>query len=140
MIATARRLRDGQTFPMMLTALDFKSLREKHNADLLDEIVAVQPYVTKTAFMGCGLFETEFERKGRRCHAQAALSTFELMQWPQAGDAGQFEGFPISAEPAESRSSDRRTMDRAAKRVHGVLHRVLAMTTRSIVEHVEKEV
>lgn len=140
-IATARRLRDGQTSPMMLTAPDFKSLREKHNADLLDEIVAVQPYVAKTGFMGCGLFETEFQRKGRRCDAQAALSTFELAQWPQE-DARRFECFQSAAEVPESCSSslERRKVDRSAKRVHGVLHRVLAMTTRSIVEHVQREV
>lgn len=140
-IATARRLRDGQTSPMMLTASDFKSLREKHNADLLDEIVAVQPYVAKTAFMGCGLFETEFQRNGRQSDEQAALSTFELAQWPQE-DARRFEGFQSAAEPPESRSLslERRKVDRSAKRVHGVLHRVLAMTTRGIVEHVEREV
>ncbi|CAN0183195.1 unnamed protein product, partial [Laminaria digitata] len=142
-IATARRLRGGQTSPMMLTASDFKSLREKHNADLLDEIIAVQPYVAKTAFMGCGLFETEFQRKGRHCDAQAALSTFELAQWPpQEQDARRFEDFQSAAEVPESRSlsSGWRKVDRSAKRVHGVLHRVLAMTTRSIVEHVESEV
>lgn len=140
-IATARRLRDGQTSPMLLTASDFKSLREKHNADLLDEIVAVQPNVAKTAFMGCGLFETEFQRKGRHCDAQAALSTFELAQWPQE-DVRQCEGFQSAAELPEGRSmnSEKRTVDMSAKRVHGVLHRVLAMTTRTIVEHVEREV
>ncbi|CAM9623387.1 unnamed protein product, partial [Sphacelaria rigidula] len=62
-IATARRLRDDKTTAVMLTASDITSLREKHNAHLLDEIVAVQPYVTRKPFSGCGLFETTFIRK-----------------------------------------------------------------------------
>lgn len=137
-IAMARRLRGNKTYPIMLTASDLKDLREKHNVHLLDEIVAIQPYVTKKPFAGCGLFETEFERKGRHRSAQAALATYELARWP-AEDVQWFQEFEPCVDSPDDRDC-RRRRDSSAKRVHGVIHRVLAMTTKGIVEHVEREV
>lgn len=153
-IAMGRRLREGRTCPVMLTAQDLASLREKHNAHLLDEIVAIQPLFVKNPFTGCGLFETEFERKGCKRSAQAALGTYELGRWPEE-DVKWFDLFdPPSGGGVDADScfhrpaarggatfaQQRRRNNPPAKRVHGVLHRMLATTTKQIVEHVEREV
>lgn len=145
-IATARRLRDGQTYAVMLTASDLKSLREKHNAHLLDEIVAIQPYVTKKTFSGCGLFETEFERQAPCRGAQAVLATHELARWPEE-DVTWSDDFAVpgggvseSREASDQARVAERQRASSAKRVHGVLHRVLATATKTVVEHVEREV
>lgn len=146
-IATARRLREGRTYPVMLTARDIKSLREKHNAHLLDEIVAIQPYILKNPFTGCGLFETEFERKGRKRPSPATLATYELLQWPEE-EVKWFDDFraPCVNSPARPDKRARGTLASkrqgrcSAKRVHGVVHRLLATTTKQIVDHVEREV
>ncbi|CAN0342759.1 unnamed protein product, partial [Pylaiella littoralis] len=153
-IATGRRLREGRIYPVMLTAPDLKSLREKHNAHLLDEIVAIQPFLAKTPFTGCGLFETEFERKGCKRSAQAALGTYELLQWPEE-DVKWFDIFdpPLggsadgdswfdrpAARGGVTFAEQRKRRSSSAKRVHGILHRILATTTTQMVEHVEREV
>lgn len=138
-IATARRLKGGQAYVVMLTAADLRAVREKHNAHLLDEIVVIQPYLTRKPFGGCGLFETEFERTGRRRAAQAVLATFELARWPRE-DVKWFEDFEPCANAPAGRVRAQKSRDGSAERVHGVLHRVLAATTRSIVEHVENQV
>lgn len=150
-IATARRLLGGRTYPVMLTARDLRSLREKHNAHLLDEIVAIQPLVAKNPFTGCGLFETEFRRKGRKRSAQAALVTHELARWPEKDVSwfdepgptfvdGSFEG-SVDARGDGTFSQNRLGRDNtAAKRVHGIIHRLLATTTKKVVEHIEREV
>lgn len=137
----------------MLTASDLTSLREKHNAHLLDEIVAIQPFLVKNPFTGCGLFETEFERKGCKRSAQAALGTYELLRWPEE-DVKWFDIFDPPSGSVDVDSFFNRPAARggatfvqqrtrhspSAKRVHGVLHRMLATTTKQIVEHVEREV
>ncbi|CAM9830500.1 unnamed protein product [Scytosiphon promiscuus] len=145
-IATARKLREGKPCAMMLTMLDLKSLREKHNAHLLDQIIAIQPFVARNPFAGCGLFETEFERKGRSRTAPAALSTYELLQWPE--DIKWFDDFEqprvdsgsVSDTRGENDSAERGRRNGSAKRMHGVLHRMLATTTKQIVEYVERKV
>lgn len=132
----------------MLTARDIKSLREKHNAHLLDEIVAIQPFVTKNPFTGCGLFETEFERKGRkRRTSPATLATYELARWPEE-EVKWFDDFGSPCVDSFTRPNRKagemftrgRRRNGSAKRVHGVLHRLLATTTKQIVDHVEREV
>jgi len=151
-IATARRLKGGRTYPVMLTARDMRSLREKHNAHLLDEIVAIQPLVAKNPFTGCGLFETEFRRKGRKRSAQAALATHELARWreedvkwfdesgPTLFVNGSFTGSG-GARGDETFSQFCRGRDSTAtKRVHGIIHRLLATTTKKVVEHIERVV
>lgn len=148
-IATGRRLREGRTYPVMLTVPDLMSLREKHNAHLLDEIVAIQPFLAKNPFTGCGLFETEFERKGCKRTAQAALGTYELLRWPEE-DVRWFDDnfdpscnadtFNRPAARGGATFAQQRRKHGSAKRVHGVLHRMLATTTKQIVEHVEREV
>lgn len=131
----------------MLTARDIKSLREKHNAHLLDEIVAVQPFVIKNSFTGCGLFETEFERKGRKRTSPATLATYELLRWPeeevkwsQACGSSCVDSFTRPSRRAGEISARQRRRNGSAKRVHGILHRLLATTTKQIVGHVEREV
>ncbi|CAM9726505.1 unnamed protein product, partial [Hapterophycus canaliculatus] len=148
-VATARKLGEGENKPhvVMLTALDLKSLREKHNAHLLDQIIAIQPFVARNPFTGCGLFETEFERKGRSRTAQAALATYELLRWPE-DDVKWFDdieqppvnsvGMPDTGGEVDSAGFGGRSG--SAKRVHGVLHRMLAATTKQIVEYIEREV
>lgn len=146
-IATARRLRDGRTYPVLLTARDIQSLREKHNAHLLDEIVAIQPFVLKNPFTECGLFETDFERKGVKRTSAATLATYELVRWPEE-EVKWFGGVGSSGADSLTRPSGRageicaqqRRRKGSAKRVHGVVHRLLATTTKQIVEHVEREV
>lgn len=145
-IATARKLREGKPYVIMLTALDLKSLREKHNAHLLDQIVAIQPFVARNPFTGCGLFETEFVRKGRSRTAQAALATYELLRWPEE-DVKWFDDFErprdcdtILDARSEVGSTGLGRRNGSATRVHGVLHRMLATTTRQIVEYIEREV
>lgn len=146
-IATARRLIEGRTYPVMLTARDIEALREKHNAHLLDEIVAIQPFVVKNPFTGCGLFETEFERKGRKRTSPAMLATYELLRWPEE-EMKWFDDFASSYADSVTRPhwrigeihTQKRRRSGSSKRVHGVLHRLLATTTKQIVEHVEREV
>lgn len=137
-IATARRLKEGHMCVVLLTANDLKSLREKHNAHLLDEIVMIQPFVAKNSYAGCGLFETEFVRKGHR-GAQVPLATYELVHWPEV-DIKWSEDFQPYAGKPESRSIGRWRENSSPKRVHGILHQMLAKTTKNIVEHVEREV
>lgn len=140
-IAIARRLREGRTYAVLLTEVDLKSLREKHNAHLLDEIVVIQPYMEKTSFTGCGLFETEFQRNGRHRGAQATLATYELSRWPEADIKWSTE-FANGADRAGSHDSCSwgRKSDSSSERVHGIVHRMLAATTKSIVKHIEREV
>lgn len=131
----------------MLTARDIRSMREKHNAHLLDEIVAIQPFAVKNPFTGCGLFETEFERKGRKRTSPATLATYELVRWPEES-LTWFDDFDPSCVDGSTRpnrrageiSAQQRRRNDSAKRVHGVLHRLLATTTKQIVSHVEREV
>lgn len=155
-IATARRLRGGQTSAVMLSATDIKSLREKHNVHLLDEIVAIQPYVTRKHFSGCGLFETRFTRKEPFRGAPVASATYELVQWNEmstgSGSMQQPEdSHVLSRDSRDNRSGQGRGADEerlscsaigsgSRERVYGVLHRVLAATTKDIVNHVEREV
>ncbi|CAM9864349.1 unnamed protein product [Ectocarpus sp. 12 AP-2014] len=144
-VATARRLREGRTYPVMLTARDLISLREKHNAHLLDEIVAIQPFVAKDPFTGCGVFETEFERKGQNNHTtQAVVATYELLRWPENdvkwfGDVDELSAANSSQRDGHS-FAPQRARDGSAKRVYGVIHRMLAATTKRIIEHVERAV
>lgn len=130
----------------MLTARDLISLREKHNAHLLDEIVAIQPFVAKEPFTGCGVFETEFERKGHNNHAtqQAVVATYELLRWPESdvkwfGDVDEFSAANSSQRDGNS-FPPQRARAGSAKRVYGVIHRMLAATTKRIIEHVERAV
>lgn len=146
-IATARKLREGKLRVIMLTALDLQSLREKHNAHLLDQIIAIQPFISRNPFTGCGLFETEFERKGRSRTAQTSLATYELLRWPEE-DIKWFDDFEhprdkdiaVLNERAEAESAEEGRRNVSAKRVHGVLHRMLATTTKQIVDFIEREV
>lgn len=155
-IATARRLRGGQTSAVMLSASDIKSLREKHNLHLLDEIVAIQPYITRTPFSGCGLFETKFTRKEQSRKAQVASVTYELVHWNEMSNSGDNLQQPDNSHIlprdipdmryGQGRGGHQETLpcgnivSGSRQRVHGVLHRVLAATTKDIVKHVEREV
>lgn len=143
-VAIARRLRGGQTSAIVLTESDIKFLREKHNVHLLDEIVAIQPHITRISFSGCGLFETTFRRKGRFREAQVAYATYELARWPE-DDRSPPQDYQEIADYSEMIPSEYGRVARSAichvpQRVHGVLHRVLATTTKEIVTHVEREV
>lgn len=140
----ARRLKSGRTYPVLLTAADLKSLREKHTAHLLNEIVMIQSYITKQPFAGCGVFETDFQRTGQHSTDIAALATFELAQWPEE-NVTWFEDIETLASDnskrhtQESRGFLYRNGDGSSKRVHGVVHRTLAATTKAIVEYVQNK-
>lgn len=154
-IAAARRLRLGQTSVVMLTEPDLTSLRQKHNVHLLDEILAIQPYVPRKPFSGCGLFETTFARKGKFRDAPTAFKTHELAQWSEEGPnpnpvptTDESDTFQSSKSPGcrfergrfDGKVSSAHARGRSSQRVHGVLHRVLAATTKDIVNHVERQV
>lgn len=135
--AIARRSRGGTTKPIMLTLSDIECLLEKHNANLLDEIIAIQPHMIRKPFVGCGLFETTFIRKGHWRDAQIVCVTYELAKWIE--DHEGREGFDDSTDRSGSHPG-KESGNCSPIRVHGVIHRVLATTTRAVVAHVEQEV
>lgn len=142
-LAVVWRLVGAHPKATILTVSDMNLLREKHNAHLLEEIIAVQPYTATQSFGGCGVFETSFIRKGRHRGAQAASITFEFIRWPEEDrDARDpFQRRPSTeriyvGKPVARRSVD----DRSSVRIFGIIHRALANTTKSIVDHVEREV
>lgn len=146
-VAIARRLREGVTEAVSLTMSDIVSLREKHNAHLLGEIVAIQPCIARASLTGCGLFETSFVRQDHSPGGLVACITHELVRWPGQDDqrpGGGSRKEPRSCVETSSRHSNsafvKTMVSRLPVRVFGMIHKTLATTTKAIVEHVEREV
>ncbi|CAM9799595.1 unnamed protein product, partial [Choristocarpus tenellus] len=144
MIAVARRLRGGRADVVLLTAKDLRSLTEKHNADLREELLTLQPCITKKNFFGCGVFLNTFERKGRLRGSQVTSVTYELMASPGVDECRNHRlvGVQCMERTAHSHQNnfEKRMRDCRAVRIDGVIHRVLQASTKEVVTHVQREV